>query len=81
MDSGTPQARASPSGIRAAPLPGAVDPEVRPELVLARPSLPPDLGTQPLQLLLDALVAAIDVVDALDVGRAFRDQAGQHQAG
>ena len=37
----------------------------------------PDLRAQPTEFLLDVLVAAVDVVDAVDQGVAFGDEAGQ----
>src|SRR6516165_5927674 len=40
----------------------------------------PDLRSELRELLFDGLVAAIDVVDALDLGTPFGDQAREHQA-
>src|SRR5262245_37585532 len=40
-----------------------------------------DVGADALQLLLDAFVAAVDVVDAPHVGVALGDEARQHEAG
>src|SRR5690606_896149 len=40
-----------------------------------------NLGTQQLELLFDALVAAVDVVDAVDQRIAVGNQRRQHQAG
>src|SRR6516165_12688105 len=40
----------------------------------------PDLGSELRELLLDGLVTAIDVVDALDLGAALGDEAGEYQA-
>src|SRR5688572_19784706 len=39
-----------------------------------------DLRAQPLQLLLDAFVAPVDVIDALDVGGALRHKPRQDEA-
>src|SRR3546814_6223939 len=41
----------------------------------------PDLRAQPRQLALDVLVAAVEVVDAVDDGLALGDQAGEDQRG
>ena len=41
----------------------------------------PDAGTHGVEFVLDAFVAAIQMVDALHVGRAVRGQTGQHQRG
>src|SRR5579859_2700734 len=41
----------------------------------------PDLRPELRQLLLDGLVTAIDVIDALDVGAPLGHQPGEHQAG
>ena len=40
-----------------------------------------DLGAYVLQFLFNALVAAIDVVNAVDVGGVVRDEAGEDEAG
>ena len=48
-------------------------------LLHADPLGAPHVGAQRAQLLLEALVAAVEVVDAQHLGLALGDQAGQHQ--
>src|SRR5690606_4223604 len=55
------------------------DPEpLRRALTLAHPL---DVGADVLQLLLDPLVAAVDVVHAPDLGLTARDETGHHETG
>src|SRR5512144_1684680 len=47
--------------------------------VIASGPHPPDAGAHRRELLLDPLVAAVEVVDALDLGRAARGEAGEDE--
>src|SRR5690348_6034027 len=65
--------------LRLARTPGRSTPATRPPSPFQSIRQPPNLRAQSAEFFLDVLVAAVDVVDAVDDGVAFGDEAGQHQ--
>src|SRR3984885_2038171 len=70
---------------RAPPFAGGNEADVRRNRFLRFRPIPlvryaPDLGAQLRELLLDRLVAAIDVIDTFDLGAALGNESREHQA-